>query len=305
MDVWLNGSWCRREDARISAFDAGFQHGVGLFETMLARNGGVFRLADHLARLETSARELGLSERIRREPLAEAVLATLERSGRSEARIRLTLSGGDLNLLAPDGGGRTHDPTILIAAQPPTRYPEELFARGVRVVIADARVNPLDPTAGHKALWYWPRLSALQAAAAVGASEALWFSVTNHLACGCVSNAFVVREGRLLTPIARGEEPTGALRAPVLPGITRAAIIALAEEAGIAVERRMLTIDDVLGAEELFLTNSSWGVLPVVGVERAAIGSGVGSDGPGPITRRLRAAWLDLVERETAAERRA
>lgn len=299
MDVWLNGAWIPRDDARISVFDAGFQHGVGLFETMHARNGVVFRLADHLERLAGSARELGLSERLRREPLAEAVIATFDRSGLESARIRLTISGGDLNLLA-SGASAQHDPTILIVAQPPTRYPEELFARGVRVLVADARANPLDPTAGHKTLWYWPRLSALQTAAAKGASEALWFSVTNHLAGGCVSNAMLVKDGSIQTPIARGEEAKGSLRSPVLPGITRRAILDLAEREGIAVERRMLTIDDVLSADELFLTNSSWGVLPVVAVEQAQIGGGGGSGGgggePGPITLRLRAAWTDLVE---------
>ncbi len=296
MDVWLNGAWVARDDARISVFDAGFQHGVGLFETMLARNGRVFRVMEHLERLARSARDLRLTETLRTEPLADAVEATVGRNQLAEARVRLTVTGGDLNLLQRDGTRPRHDPTILIVAQPPTPYPDELFARGVQLAVADARANPLDPSAGHKTLWYWPRLATLQRAGAMGASEALWFSVTNHLVGGCVSNAFLVKDGRLLTPYVRGEEPAGALPAPALPGITRGAMIDWAGDLGIEVERRMLSIEDVLGADELFLTNSSWGVLPAVGVEANRIGEGT----PGPVTRQLRERWLAAVESETS-----
>lgn len=333
--VFLNGRFLSEAEARISAFDAGFQHGVGLFETVAARlEGGraeVVRLEEHLERLLGSARELGLSGSLRKHALAEAVGQTVERAGHPRARVRLTVSGGDLNLLqarhegtrlggqAPaqvhegkekagngDGAGAPAqhakgggiDPTVMIAAQPATEYPPEMFERGVTVVIADWRVNPLDPMAGHKTLNYWGRLRELQSAAARRAGEALVFQVTNHLAGGCVSNAFVVKGGRLLTPIARGEEESAGsvespkkragpvLSSPVLPGITRGAVMAWAAERALVVERRMLTIDDVLGADELFLTNSSFGVLPVAAVEREKIGAGT----PGEITRACRAA---------------
>jgi branched-subunit amino acid aminotransferase/4-amino-4-deoxychorismate lyase len=289
MDVWLNGRWLPLGDARVSAFDAGLQHGVGLFETMKVAHGRVWRLDDHLARLARSAVLLRLTGRLETAPLAEVVRQALERSGLSDARIRLTVTGGDLNLLARgEAAPARHDPTILVAVQPPTRYPEDFFTKGIRVTVADAKANPLDPFAGHKTLWYWPRLAELQAAAAKGAGEALWFSVTNHLACGCVSNAFAVRDGKLLTPFARGEEPNGALPSPVLPGVTRGRMLELAAAAGIPLERRMMTYDDLSGADEIFLTNTSWGVLPVVGVEAVEVGRGK----PGPVTARLREAWL-------------
>jgi branched-subunit amino acid aminotransferase/4-amino-4-deoxychorismate lyase len=296
VQVWLNGTWVGRNDARISVFDAGFQHGVGLFETMRARAGRVFRIEDHLARLVESARVLRLSDSLRPVPLADAVQATIEANNLRDARVRLTITGGDLNLLQQSGARPHHDPTIVIVAQPPTQYPDELFKNGVRVRIADARVNPLDPFSGHKVLWYWPRLAALQAAGLVGAAEALHFSVSNHLASGCVSNVFLVRERKLLTPFARGEESAGALPAPVLPGITRKAIIEIAADQGLATERRPLTIEDVLSADEIFLTNSSWGVLPVVAVEGSTIGSGV----PGERSREL-AAGLEEVMRHAVA----
>jgi len=296
MFVWLNGTFVERDEATVSVFDAGFQHGVGLFETMLASNGCVFRIEQHMARLAESAAALRLTTRLRPVPLAEAVQLTCSKNGMQSARIRLTITGGDLNMLQR-GGDAPQDPTIVVVAQPPTPYPDAFFERGVAVSIADARSNPLEPAAGHKTLNYWARIQALQIAATRGASEALWFTVSNHLASGSVSNVFLVKDGELRTPFARGEEVTGALPSPVLPGITRAVVRELAKGLDIPCTEEMIGIEDLLMADEVFLTNSSWGVLPVVGVEKEKIGDGA----VGAVTRRLRGAWLETVETETIA----
>jgi branched-chain amino acid aminotransferase len=296
MQVWLNGQFIERDQARISAFDAGFQHAVGLFETLAARNGSIFRPEAHLERLAGSARELLLTERLRVDPLIEALQLTLQRNQLREARVRLTISGGDLNLLQSSGQSQV-DPTILIVAQPPTVYPEHFFERGVIVLMASGRENPLHPMAGHKTLNYWPRIRELQLASAKRAGEALWFSVSNHLCGGCVSNVLLIKDDELLTPIARGEEERGAMPSPVLPGVTRAVIHELAESLDLPVHRRMLDINDLLAADEVFLTNSSWGILPVVGVERGKIGDGE----VGPLTRQLREGWMRVMDQETQA----
>jgi branched-subunit amino acid aminotransferase/4-amino-4-deoxychorismate lyase len=301
--VFVQGRVVSRAEARVSAFDAGLLHGVGLFETMTASGGDaggpeavrVFGLEAHLDRLSASAAATGLSDEVRTGPLADAVRLTVARSGLARARVRLTMTGGDLNLLESRGRS-THEPTVLISAQPATVYPDAMFERGVMVTLGDARVNPLDPLAGHKTLNYWGRLRELQAAGGRGAGEAILLQVTNHVAGGCVSNLFVVSGGSLVTPTARGEEERGGVPSPVLPGITRAAVIGIAAGMGVGCQRRMLTIDDVLDADELFLTNSSWGVLPVVGVERESIGGG----GPGPMTRDLRAALMAAIAADGA-----
>lgn len=300
MQVWLNGEFTARDEAKVSVFDAGFQHGVGLFETMLARNGVAFRAEPHMNRLAASAKELLLSDRLRIEPLVEAVHHTLRRNDLKDARVRLSVTGGDLNMLQSRGQSPV-DPTVLIVAQPPTEYPPAFFEKGVMATIADARENPFNPMAGHKTLNYWPRIQSLQQAAAKRGGESLWFGVSNHLCGGSVSNAFIVKGGELFTPIARGEEQPGAMRSPTLPGITRAAVIEIAETLDIAVERRMLDINDVLQADEVFLTNSSWGVLPVVAVEREKIADG----SVGEVTAQIRRAWLDLVEEETRWDERS
>jgi branched-subunit amino acid aminotransferase/4-amino-4-deoxychorismate lyase len=319
--VFLNGRFTSRDEALIPAFDAGFQHGVGLFETMLAvRTGDGFRTIharEHLERLAASALQLGLSDSLRVAALEEAVRRTVEKAGeelpdQKRLRVRLTITGGDLSMLGRPAPGTSPSegvaPTLLIVAQPATEYPAEMFDRGAAAVLADLRINPLDPFQGHKTLNYWPRLRELQNAAAKRVGEALVFQVTNHLAGGCVSNAFLVRAGTLYTPIARSEEqevargqddderapgaaPGAVMPSPVLPGIVRRWVLDFARAEGLDVERRMLTIDDVLAADELFLTNSSWGVLPIVQVESRAIGAGR----VGEVSRRLMDAWQELA----------
>ena len=222
-DVWLNGEFVAIDEAKVSAFDAGFQHGVGVFETMRAAGGRVIDLDLHLSRMAASVKALGLSERMQVEPLADAVTQALHRNEKEDARIRVTVTGGDLNML--HGQSSSHDPTILVTVQPPTDYPDQLFEKGVTVAIAEGRANPADPFAGHKTVWYWPRLRELQIAATKGASEALWFTTRNNLASGSVSNVMIVHEGVLVTPLARGEEAQGAVPSAVMPGIVRGNVI--------------------------------------------------------------------------------
>jgi len=313
MKVFLNGEFVQADEARLPIRDAGLQHGVGLFETMQAFNGRVFALEAHVRRLIESARELGLSNRLRHDPLCETVQRTVSENQQDEARVRLTVTAGDISLLnvaragGAEAGGKPKmpDPSILCEVSDPPQLPADAFEQGIRVVLADAKANPLDPQEGHKTLNYWARLRELATAASKQAGEALYFSVSNHLCGGCVSNIFLVKDQQLITPYARGEEEQGALRAPVLPGVTRAEVIDLAGKMDLPVHRRMLSINEVLEADELFLTNSNWQVLPITAVEGKAIGEGK-EPAVGPITAQLRAELLKrIAERTTAASEAA
>jgi len=307
----------------LSVYDAGLQHAVGLFETMIARNGRVFRLKQHLERLARSAQELGLalggisSEQQENTnlviELGKAVHQTLVHNDLAEARVRLTVTPGPISLLSDENA--SPQPTVLVVPTEVTHYDPLYFQKGIMVVVGRASANPFDPIAGHKTLAYWARLMTLRDAARLGAGEVIWLNITGHLASGAVSNIFLVKDGVLLTPIARGEEVKGALPAPVLPGVTRQAVIELAESESIEVQRRMLSVDDLLGADEVFLTNSGWQLLPVTRIEKKVIGGASvagGEDGEGaeagekagetgqagPISLKLRQALLDLVEKE-------
>ncbi len=300
MNTFLNGQFLPADQAKIPADDAGFQHALGLFETMHAQNGRVFRLGQHLGRLCESAKQLGLSRDLNADALAQAVDLTVSHNQIDRARIRLTVTPGSLSLLKPDAPGddTSGGGTILIQPTEPTAYDPRYFEQGITVLVAQPGANPFDAMAGHKTLAYWARLRTLRQAATVGAGEAIWLNVSNHLASGCISNVFLVKNGELLTPIARGEEADNALPAPVLPGITRAAVIEIAQGLGVTVKQQMLSIDDLVEADEVFLTNSSWQVLPVSKVERSEVGAGLAGD----LTRQLRSDLLDLIEKETSQE---
>lgn len=289
-EVWLNGHFVPAIEARVPVFDAGLQHGVGLFETMQARNGRVFRVESHLRRLHESAKALSLIPNLLTDRLAHATRETVERSGLRDARVRLTITGGSLNLLA-----REHRPppifTTMIVAQPTVVFKEAAYERGVSVLIAEPRLNPTDPMGGHKTINYWLRLSVLHAAGAAGKDEALWFTTGGRLVGASVGNAFVVRDGLIMTPPVR----SAVEGHPVLPGITRAAVIELAAREGFRTEERHLTLPEVLAADEIFLTNSTWGVLPVSSIEGQEIGNGVA----GPFAMRFRTLLTRLIEAET------
>lgn len=298
MDLYLNGNMVSPDAAAIRPDDAGLQHAVGLFETMTCVHGRVFRLEAHLARLDASAVELGLSRGLDLDSLRKAVEQTISHNELVRARIRLTVTAGPLSLLQPSAEGQQGpEPTVLVVPQPQTEYDPAYFQRGVTAIIAAPKANPFDLHSGHKTLAYWPRLTTLRHAAQAGAGEAIWLNITNHLASGAVSNILLVRDDVLYTPIAHGEEVEGAIKAPVLPGITRAAVLELAEQAGLTVQKKMLSVEDLLDADEVMLTNSGWQVLPVTQVEKKTIGNGE----VGPRTTELRTALLELIDRETRA----
>ncbi|MEM6458954.1 MAG: aminotransferase class IV [Planctomycetota bacterium] len=301
-DVFLNGTMTPATDARVSLADAGLTHAVGLFETLAVRSGVALWLDEHLDRLAGSARELGLAESLDVDPLRDAVRQTVTHNGLADARLRLTVTGGTLSLLDAARGRSPRvqtRPTVAVVPGPLTGYDEKYYEQGITALIHGPAANPFDEDAGHKTLNYWARLRSLRRAAAAGAGEAIWLNVTNHLASGAVSNLMLVKDGAVLTPIARGEEVPEALRAPVLPGVTRGVVLRLAADGlGLEVKRKMLSVEDLLEADEAVLTNSGWGVLPVTKVERREIGGGK----VGPVTRSLTDAYAAEVRRQTAAD---
>ena len=140
-----------------------------------------------------------------------------------------------------------------------------------------------DPLAGHKTTGFFSRLLALESARQAHAGEAIWLNHEGHLAEGCITNLFLVKSGTLLTP---------PLDTPVLPGITRAAVIQLASEDGLSVEQRPLAPRELLEADEVFLTNAIMEVMPVCRLADRDLGSGR----PGPISTGLLSAYRQLAE---------
>lgn len=278
--VFLNDKLVEVEQAHVSIRDSGLLYGAGLFETMRSHNGIVFRLEDHLDRLLTSAEALSINHAFDRESLRKATYEVLAANELADARLRLTLTNGPIAETIEQAS-----PTLLITATHLQRYPAEYYQTGVMVVLCPYRQNTTEPICGHKTTNYYPRLLALTLARQKGAAEALWFTTDNRLAEGCISNVFLVKDGGLYTP---------SLATPVLAGIARRAVCRFAGDESIELIEKDLHISDVLEADEIFLTNVVMEVLPVVRVERHAVGDAK----VGPITMRLQERFLQTIEDE-------
>jgi branched-chain amino acid aminotransferase len=281
--VYLNGKLVPAAEAAVSVYDGGWLHGAGLFETMRAHRGRVFRLDAHLDRLMDSAARLLFPIERPDLPLTIDFEALLRENELPDARVRLTVSAGSMREGAQQGDRPRL--TVCVTASPLNNYPAELYAQGISVTIARCRQSALDPLAGHKTINYLPRLIALREAQAHRCAESLWFTPENLLAEGSISNVFVVKAGAIQTP------PRDA---PVLPGITRAVIMELARRESIDAREAALTINDLLDADEVFLTNSGMEVMPVIRVEKRDIADGK----PGELSRRLLTLYRDQLGRE-------
>lgn len=279
--VCLNGAVLPAHEATVSVFDAGLLQGIGLFTTAKARHGRVFRLPLHIERLRRSVEAFGWTHALDTATLIDDTERLLLHSRLADARIRITITVGSLH--AAENAPPT--PTTLISAAPEQRYPAELYERGCSVLLSNCRQSTGDPLAGHKTTSYFGRLTSLRAAHTQGAFEALWLTPDDHVAEAAISNLFVVRDDGLLTP---------PLDTPVLPGIARATVLALAPALDISVRERALTIDELESADEIFLTNSMMDVMPVVRIGRKQ----VANEKVGEITRTLMSAYGELIEAE-------
>ena len=276
----MNDKLIDADKACISVRDSGFLYGAGLFETMRSHNGAVFALTDHLDRLFFSARNLSIDNPYDKKYITDAVYEVLHSNKLSDARLRLTFTNGPM--VESDQERR---PTLLITATKFRSYPPEYYKNGVLVVLCPYRQNPDDPTCGHKTTNYFSRMIALNMAHQKRAAEALWFTTDNRLAEGCVSNVFLVKNSVLFTP---------PIETPVLAGVARKTICRLALSNSIELIEKGLNIEDLLGADEVFLTNVIMQVMPINRVEKHAVGDGK----VGIVTKSLRKIFTEYLEEE-------
>ena len=278
--VFLNDKLVDIDKATISVTDSGFLYGAGLFETMRSRNGVVFALADHLDRLFVSADVLSINNPYEREYIAEAINKVLAANKLTDARLRLTLTNGPMA-----ESEEQRKSTLLITATKFQPYPPEYYKKGVLVVLCPFKQNPIDPASGRKTTSYFSRMIALDLAHQKRAAESIWFTLDNRLAEGCISNVFLVKDSVLYTP---------PINTPVLPGVARKTVCILALQNSIKFTEKDLTIDDLLGADEIFLTNVIMQVMSINKVENHTVGDGRVGD----VTKKLQTSFDQLVKSE-------
>ena len=287
--AWLNGNLVDEDAPNLSLRDTGLLHAAGVFTTMRASGGRVIRLEQHLQRLRRSCEALFVPLQYTDADLASAVDEVLRQNRLADARVRMTVTRGQSTTDPLHGTHLT--PNCFVTATELQPYPAEYYERGLTVMLNDEqKLNPYDMQAGHKTLNYFSRLAGLREAVRRGAGEALWFNVHNYLQSASVANVFVVRGGALLTPPTQEDlrDPATAQACPypksnVLPGVTRGAVLELARANGIEVRIGAMTVNDVLEADEVFLTNSIMQVMPVGRVEQHVVGEGK----VGEVTRRV------------------
>jgi len=280
--VYLNGELVPRSQARISPFDLGFLYGYGLFETMRAYSERIFRLEGHLERLTKSGKLLGLP--VNPLELEKACYATLNANKLNDARIRLAVSIGE-GEATPDPP-KLPEPTVLVMAsryKPPSA---EVYRKGFAAIISSVSQNSRSPLSRLKTASYLNNILARKEAKAAGADEALLLNERGLLCEGSTSNVFLVSGGRLITPSVEGG---------CLPGITRQTVIELAGGLDIKVVEREVQLEELLRADEAFLTNSLIELMPLARVNDQAIGAGK----TGKVTRKLLVAYREAVRKET------
>jgi len=281
LQVYINGKFFAKEDAKVSVYDHGLLYGDGIFEGIRCYSGKVFRMEEHLERLYQSARAIMLEIPITPEKLAADVYETLKRNNFVDAYIRLVVTRGAGSLgLDPF---KTSDPQVIIITDKIALYPAEYYQKGLELITASTiRNHPAALSPRIKSLNYLNNIMAKMEGLQAGCVEALMLNHKGELAECTGDNIFLVRDGRLLTP---------PIDAGILEGITRNAVIELAAQMGIACDQIPLTRHDVFIADECFLTGTAAEVIPVVKLDKRPIGSG----SVGPMTQQLSAAFKKLV----------
>jgi D-alanine transaminase len=277
--VYVNGSFVPEADAKVSVFDRAFLFAEGVYEVTAVLGGRPLDLEAHLARLDRSLAEMEISP-----PLTHAELRALHqeliaRNGVDEGIVYLEITRGpaDRDFLYPEGT----EPTVVAFTQSRPLLDNPHAESGVKVVtIPDIRWKRRDI----KSTALLAQTMGKQAANRRGAYEA-WMVEDGVITEGTSSSAFILdAEGRLRT------QPLGH---HILPGVTRRAVMRLAEARGLTVEERPFTVAEALQAREAFLTAASAFVLPVVEIDGVSIGMGK----PGPVAAEFRRLYIEEAQR--------
>jgi branched-chain amino acid aminotransferase len=292
--VNLDGVLVPPERAAISVFDRGFLYGDSVYEVIRTYGGRPFQQDAHLARLRHSAERIGLTPKWDADRTAREIARTLEASrggdatdpaaapwnvGERYVRVVMTRGAGEIGL----DPALAMDPVALVVVLPLSGPPALAYREGVAAAIVGVRrASPeaIDPSAKTGA--HLPNVLAVREARAAGAHEALLLDGRGFVTEGSSSNVFAVRGGALRTP---------PLAAGILEGVTRGVVLHLARGAGLAAEEAPLRPEDLESAEEVFITSTVREIVPVTRLGDRPVGEGR----PGPITRRLHAAFRVLA----------
>ncbi len=282
--VFLNGLFVPLKNARVSILDRGFAYGDGLFETMRAYRGSIFRQEAHLDRLLSSLEQIMIDLPLTRGELQDALHRTLKHNQLENSILRLIITRGE-----QQPGLLSHastSPTMVIHARAYEPPPEHWFLDGVRIsLFPGSAVRTSTLSQQIKSSNYLSHILVRELAEKQNSVEGILLDDHNYVTEGTVSNLFMVKDGKLSTP---------ALNQHILAGITRQAVLDIAKENGIPTVERAITAHELLLADEIFLTNSGVEILPVSHVDGKTIGQWKARE----VTPKLQSAFRKTVEAE-------
>ena len=280
--IYVDGKFLPQSEAKISVFDHGLLYGDGVFEGIRAYSKRVFKLDRHMDRMYQSAKAIDLTIPHTKEQFIELIRETCRRNNLVDGYIRpiVTRGPGDLGL---DPRRCKRGPSVIVIAQNAIAlYPPEKYEKGLRLVTSSyRRVPPQSLSPSIKSLNYLNQIMARIEANQYGADEALLLDMQGYVSEASADNFFIVQNHSIMTP------PTSTN----LPGVTREAVLELAEKLGIRVIERPFTLYDVWAANEAFITGTAAEIGPVVEVDGRSIGDGK----PGKMTKQLMKAFRELV----------
>lgn len=290
----VDGDLVPADEATVSVDDRGFRYGDAAFETMRAYGGTIFEWDAHVERLEGTCDALSLEHGLSAADLRARIDETLSANALEDAYVRLSITRGvQPGKLTPQPAV---DPTVVIYAKPLPRgglEGDSVWDDPATVRTVETRRMPDEaiPAAAKTHNYLNGILARAElrnggdehgdGGSSAAADEALMLDLEGYVAEGATSNLFFVRDGALYTPTTDGA---------VLPGITRAIVLEVAAEDGISVHDGRFDLEDVLEADEAFLTNRTWELRPIDRLDGRAIGGG-------PVTDRLSQLYDDRVER--------
>jgi branched-chain amino acid aminotransferase len=288
VQIYINGEFFPRAEARVSVFDSAFLVGDGIWEGLRLHHGRFAFLDRHLDRLFQAAAATHMDIGMTRQDVIDALDETVRRNDMTDdVHVRLMISRGTKSTPSQHPSNLVSGPTVVIIAEHKRADPE-VTRRGISLFTATVRRPPPDTLDQrlncHSKLH---EVIALIQATEAGADEALMLDPTGAVATCNATNFFVVRGGELWTS-------TGHYN---LHGITRGVVLEEASAAGIPTHQVPFSLTEVYSAEEAFVTGTFGGLTPVRSVDGRAIGSGE----EGPMTRRLRALYQAAVERSVAS----
>jgi len=283
MWIFLNDTFVPEDQASISVFDHGFLYGDGVYETLRAYHGKFFLLERHVVRLRQSCQFIGLDLPIPEKQWPTLLGETLRRNELAEASVRITISRGKGDLgLDPSLCPR---PTVVIMAKLFQPYPPSFKKDGVRLEFVEVRRNPISAQSPRiKSLSFLNNILAKQEVLRVGGFDAIMLNIEGHISECPTSNVFFVKDGEIKTP---------SVDCGILEGVTREVVMMLGEEQGIPVHEGRYRTQELLEADECFITNTSMEIMPVSQIGDKRIGTGF----PGPLTAKLCQLFHEKVER--------